>query len=199
MPKPSDSKQDPLSYDDVSLEALGAHLFFGEVDEEKVEDACHFILKRNLFSSQKEPISLFINTPGGEASQGFALIDVMECSTTSIATIGLGQVSSMGVLVISAGTHGMRILTKNTEVMAHQFSGWFGGKHHELIATYESFGMLKRRMLQHFERHSTMSSKQIADILMGPTDRYLTPNECKKYGLIDRVVDSVSIPTVLKK
>jgi ATP-dependent Clp protease protease subunit len=196
MSKENDTDQ--KDFDDVSLESLGTHLFFGPVDTTTAKAACEFILKSNIFDSTSDPLTLVLYTPGGETSAGFAVVDIMETSRRRIATVGSGQVSSMGVLLLSAGAHGLRTLTRNSEIMAHQFSGYFEGKHHELIATAESFKQLELRMFQHFRRHSTMSDKQIRDVLMAPSDRYLTPAECKKYGLVDRVVEYVPVPSLRK-
>lgn len=182
------------SYDDVTLESLGSHLFFGPVDSDTSLAAVEFILKSNLYRKGKAPLTMFFNTGGGETSDGFALIDVMETSRMPIATVGIGTICSMGVLLVSAGTPGMRTLTRNAEVMAHQFEAYFGGKQHELIATQHAFKLLEKRFIRHFLRHSTMTEKQIRDILFGPSDRYLTPAECKRYGLIDRVVDYAELP-----
>lgn len=89
----------------------------------------------------------------------------------------------------------MRTLTKNSEVMAHQFAGYFHGKQHELIATQTAYKMLEARFFKHFLNHSAMSEKQIRDVLFAPSDRYLTPAECKKYGLVDHVVNFFDTPT----
>jgi ATP-dependent protease ClpP protease subunit len=106
---------------------------------------------------------------------------------------------SMGVLLLSGGAKGMRSLTKNAEVMAHQFAGYFAGKQHELIATQNAYKLLEAKFVQHFLRHSTMTERQIRDVLFAPSDRYLTPNECKKYGLVDRVVEYFDTPQVPPK
>ncbi len=90
----------------------------------------------------------------------------------------------------------MRTLTKNSEIMAHQFSGYFSGKQHELIAQQQAYKMLEHRFMRHFLAHSTMSETQIRDVLFGPSDRYLTPLECKKFGLVDRVIEFAEIPRV---
>lgn len=181
-------------YDDISLESQGAHLFFGAVNEDSARDACEFILKSNLFNATGGPLTMFFNTGGGETADGFAVIDVMETSRLPIATVGIGTICSMGVLLISAGKPGLRTLTRNAEVMAHQFAGYFSGKQHELIAQQTAYKLLEHRFMRHFLLHSTMTEKQIRDILFGPSDRYLTPAECRKYGLIDRVVDHAEIP-----
>ena len=181
-------------YDLNSLESMGCHMFFGEVDVETSYAACEFILKSNMLRSNPEPLTMFINTVGGECSEAFAVIDLMETSRIPIATVGTGTVMSMGVLLVSGGTKGLRTLTRNTEVMAHQFAGYFSGKQHELIATQNAYKLLETRFIRHFLTHSTMTEKQIRDVLFAPSDRYLTPAECKKYGLVDRVVDFFDAP-----
>ncbi len=181
-------------YDEESLESFGAHMFFGEVDPTTAYACSEFILKSNLYHQHSKPLTIFFNTCGGDCSDGFAVIDVMETSRLPIATVGIGQQASMGVLLLSAGTKGMRTITSNSEVMAHQFSAYFGGKQHELVATQQAYAMLERKFIRHFLRHSTMSEKQIRDVLFSTTDRYLTPVECKKFGLIDKVVDFADIP-----
>lgn len=90
-------------YDLNSLESLGCHMFFGEVDTDTSYAACEFILKSNLIRRSPEPLTILINTVGGECAEGFAVIDLMETSRVPIATVGIGQIMSMGVLLLSAG------------------------------------------------------------------------------------------------
>lgn len=194
MSKHEEPQTAKAAYDDVSLESFGAHMFFGAVDETTSHAAAEFILKSNLFHENKKPLTMFFNTCGGECSEGFAVIDLMETSRLPIATVGIGQISSMGVLLLSAGTPGMRTITKNSEVMAHQFAGYFSGKQHELIATQHAYQLLEKRFFRHFLRHSLMTEKQIRSVLFAPSDRYLTPAECKKFGLVDRVVEFADLP-----
>jgi ATP-dependent protease ClpP protease subunit len=130
--------EDQSLYDMNSLESMGCHLFFGEVDTDTAFAACDFILKSNLLRVPG-PLTMFINSVGGDTSEGFAVIDLMETSRIPIATVGTGSVISMGVLLLSGGSPGLRTLTKNAEVMAHQFAGYFSGKQHELIATQQAF------------------------------------------------------------
>lgn len=195
----SDSQTTDKAYDDLTLASMGAHMFFGPVDNDSAYDACQFILKSNMFYKEKRALTMFFNTGGGETADGFAVIDLMETSRLPIATVGIGTICSMGVLLISAGNHGMRTLTKNAEVMAHQFSGYFDGKQHELIAQQQAYKMLERRFIRHFLNHSTMTEAQIRDILFAPSDRYLTPLECKKFGLVDRVVEFADVSAVLTR
>ena len=187
--KTEDQNPSENPYDNFSLEALGVHQFFGEVDEEKSHAACEFILKSNLVSKNISTLTMVLNTVGGECNEGFAVIDVMETSRIPVATVGIGNIMSMGVLLLSAGRRGQRVVTKNTEIMAHQFAGYFHGKQHELLATQSAYKMLEDKFFKHFLRHSKMTEKQIRDVLFAPSDRYLTPTEALRFGLVDRVVE----------
>lgn len=178
------------NFDSTSLGSLGCHLIYGEIDQSSAKDTCEFILKSNLMGA--EQATIFLNSEGGNCTDGFAIIDCMEASRIPVHTIAIGMSMSMGVLIMSAGNKGTRTITKNTEVMAHQFSGYFEGKQHELLATQKSLVLLEERFYKHFLTHSKMTQKQIKDVLFAPSDRYLTPAECKKYGLVDKVVDSLA-------
>jgi ATP-dependent Clp protease protease subunit len=178
-----------VDFNDVSLESLGVHMLFGEVDGTTMKEAVNFVLKANMLF--RDDITLVLNTVGGETSEGFALVDVMEASRLNIRTLGMGNIISMGMLLICAGSKGKRVMLKNTCAMAHQFSGYTDGKFHELISTHKSMLYLRQQFLTHFSRHTKMTEKQITEVMFGPTDRYLTPSECKKFGIIDHIVDEL--------
>lgn len=178
-----------VNFDTISLEALQVHQFFGEVNPETAYNACNFILKSNLLYHETIPLTMILNTVGGECGEGFAVIDTMLSSRLPVHTVGIGSIMSMGVLLLTAGYKGQRKITKNTEVMAHQFSSSFYGKQHELVATSRSFKMLEQRMQRHFIKHTTMTAAEVKDVLFAPSDRYLTPKECKRYGICDIIVD----------
>ncbi len=183
----SDDDEPGVPLDAISLNTLGAHLLFGEINTVSVYPAINFIIKSNYIFNDETTLTMLVNSPGGSVSDGFALIDVMGTSRVPIATVGLGQVASMGVLIVSAGTKGKRVITKNTEIMAHQFSTMVYGKYHELVASQKYHEKLEKTFIKHFLRHTKMSEKQIKDIMFSPTDRWLTPKEAKKYGICDEV------------
>lgn len=176
-----------MSLDSLSLSSVGAHLIFTDINQRSAQRAVEFMLKANMVMEDDFPLTLFLNTPGGECSSGHAIINVMEMSRLPISTVGIGEVASMGVSILAAGTKGLRYATHNTVIMSHQYSGGFGGKHHELIASRVIQDRLHEMFIQHFVRHTKMSVKQVNEILMGPSDKYLTPDECVKYGIIDHV------------
>lgn len=175
----------------ISIESLGSHLLFGEINEETIKSAIEFIIKCNKLYADERDLSLFINSTGGNVSDGFALIDMMNISRLNVKTIGLGNIMSMGVLLLAAGTPGKRIITKNCQVMAHQFSSGVEGKFHEVLAAHKADLYLEQQFLTHFKNCTKMTEKQIKDILLGPSDRWLTPIECKKYGIVDHIVDQI--------
>jgi ATP-dependent Clp endopeptidase proteolytic subunit ClpP len=182
---------DMIPLDAISLNTLGAHLLFGEINTASVYQAVNFIIKSNLIFENKTDLTLLLNTPGGNVADGFALIDVMETSRLDISTVAVGQMASMGVLITAAGTKGKRIITKNTEIMAHQFSSFIYGKYHELVAGHKFHEQLKKTIVKHFKRHTVMTEKQINDILFAPSDRWLSPKEAKKFGICDEVRESM--------
>lgn len=184
-------------FNDISLESLGCHLLFGDVEETSMKEAVTFLLKSNqLFKDQE--LTLFVNSVGGLVSGGFSLIDIMDLSRLPIKTVASGNIMSMGVLIACAGHKGKRIMTRNCEVMAHQFYDEFSGKFHELIAHTKALEYTQHQFMQHFKRHSTMTETQIKDVLFGPTDRWLTPTECKKFGLVDHIIDELAPAPVVE-
>jgi len=191
---PPSNEEMVMPYDMISLESLGTFMLFGGIDGTTAFQACEFVIKANMLQQSNNPLTFLINSTGGSVNDGFAIIDIMETSRLPVQTIGTGIIASMGLLILSAGTPGTRVLTQNTEVMAHQWWGGMEGKFHELMAATNEHLRLKQMFIDHFKRHSSMTEKQINDILFAPSDRWLTPKECKKYGLVDRVTEFLDIP-----
>lgn len=183
-------------YDTMSLESMGAFMLFGQIDQQSSYEACEFILKSNILAPKSNALTMFVNSEGGSINDGFAIIDTMETSRLPIQTVGLGLIASMTLLIIAAGHKGTRVITKNAEIMAHQYSSVIEGKHHELMAVTQEYMRLEQLFIHHFKRHSSMSEKQIRDILFAHSDRYLTPQECKKFGLCDYVTEYAEVPKI---
>lgn len=183
-----------IPYDMISLESLGSFMLFGPIDGNTAYASCDFVIKANMLQHGLDPLTFLINSPGGDVNDGFAIIDVMETSRLPIHTVGTGIIASMALLILSAGEKGSRVLTKNTQIMAHQWMSGIEGKFHELIAVTNEHMRLKQMFIDHFKRHSTMTEKQINEVLFSPSDRWLTPQECKKFGLVDHVTEFLEVP-----
>ena len=189
MTVPPNSPQDIVLLDSVSLTNLGAYMLFEEIHEDSSLRLCEYLLKANMICDPRDTLTLFINSPGGSVTDGWAIIDVMEASRVDIQTVALGCIASMGVLIFVAGTKGKRIMAPKTAVMTHQFSTAFYGKQHELIAARKFHDTLEQQFIAHFLRHTKMTEKQIREFLLKPSDTWLTAEECLKLGICDEIRD----------
>lgn len=178
---------DDFGIDDISLHQIGAYMFFDEVDSDSAKGLCEFIIKANYIFTKEQVLTVLVNSPGGQCYDGFSIIDLMESSRLKIQTVGIGMIASMATLITSAGTKGLRVMTKNAFVMTHQFSTYFEGKYHEVIATRDHDDELHARFIQHFLRHTKMTEKQVKDVILGPSDKWLTAKDALRYGMCDRI------------
>jgi ATP-dependent Clp protease protease subunit len=179
--------EDDCGIDDVTLQSIGAYMLFDEVDSESAKNLCEFIIKSNYIFPSDQVLTILVNSPGGEMYDGFSIIDLMETSRLNISTVGIGMIASMASLITTAGTKGLRVMTKNAFVMTHQFSTYFEGKYHELVATRDHDDELHERCIKHFKQYTTMTDKQIKDVFLGSSDKWLTAKEALKYGMCDRI------------
>jgi ATP-dependent Clp protease protease subunit len=178
-----------ISIDKFSLQSIGAYMLFRPIDEESAEDLCQFIIKANYIFPEEQPLTLLINSPGGGVYDGFGIIDLMESSRLQIQTVGIGMVASMASLIFTAGTKGKRIMSRNSFIMTHQFYQGMEGKYHEFIAQRNHDDDIHKRFVEHFQRHTKMSEKQIQDVLLGSSDKWISAKEALKYGMCDEVRD----------
>ena len=171
--------------DILAKEAI--HTLFGRVDEDMVESAVRFILAHNCAPRKKKFITLIVNSEGGDLNDAFALIDIITHSQIPVHTLGLGQISSAGLMIFMAGTPGHRVLTPNTHIMSHQWSGTFEGKIHELMSAQVDFAQTTQRMIAHYERHSKLSVSDIQQHLLPAHDVFLSAEQAVQLGIADRI------------
>lgn len=185
----STDTQQIATLDNVSLTSMGVYMLFDEINDTSAKAACEFLLKSNLLFPSENVITLFINSPGGSVTDGWAIIDVMETSHVGIQTVGIGEIASMGATIFVAGDKGRRVLSKNAAVMTHQFAAYLYGKAHEMVAARKFHDKLENQFIQHFVKNTKMTAKQVRDILLRESDTWLEPKECLKYGMCDIVSD----------
>ena len=162
-------------------------LLMSDVDSESCQEAITWILSNNYSDTPPQILNLLICTPGGNLSTAFALVDVMRGSHIPVRTIGLGEISSAGLLIFMSGEKGERILTPNTSVMSHQFAWANHGKYHELMATVKEYNHIQERLLNHYEKCTKLKRKEIVEKLLIPSDVWLSPEQAVKYGIADKV------------
>lgn len=177
----------PLTMETLNLQNYGVHMLFSEINELTAYDTCQFLLKSNILMTRNDFVTIFINSAGGYCTDGFAIIDMMKASRVKIATRAVGMIESMGFAIFVAGQKGYRTMAPNCEVMSHQFSGGMHGKSHELMAVRKNHDDLHNKFIKLFTEQTNMSKKQVEDVIFGPSDCYLTPKECLKYGITDRI------------
>lgn len=173
-----------------SIEDHHYYLFNDDFNSKSTGDLIKFIIERNLMPKEKpKMMKLIINSPGGEVSSAFALIDTMKGSRIPIYTYGLGEIASCGLLTFIAGEKGKRFITRNTAILSHQFSWGSWGKEHELMARVKEFNNTQERIIEHYKRCTGLTEKQIKTYLLPPEDVWLTAKEAIKYGIADEIVD----------
>ena len=146
------------------------------------------IIAQLLFLEAENPkkeISLYINSPGGVVTAGLAIYDTMQFIRPKVSTLCVGQAASMGSLLLCAGEAGMRYALPNARVMVHQPSGGFQGQASDILRHAEDIMKIKRRLNEIYVKHTGRDYDTIESTL--DRDHFMTADEAKDFGIIDRV------------
>ena len=169
------------------LQDHGIVFLSGGIDDGTAERVCREIIELNL-EGDAEQIQFIINSPGGNASAGFAIIDMMEWSRLPVYTTGIGMVGSMGLLVFMTGEKGRRVVTPRTSILSHRFSGLSGGNHSQLIASRKEQDLLHARIVDHYLRYANIRTREeLEQYLLRDVDTWLSAEEAVSFGLADIV------------
>lgn len=136
--------------------------------------------------SNKKPIHMYINSPGGMVTSGLAIYDTMQYILNPICTWCVGQAASMGSLLLAAGTPGMRHSLPNSRIMIHQPSGGARGQATDIAIQAEEIMKLKKQLYGIYAKH-TKQSLQVIESAM-ERDRYMSPMEAQEFGILDKVL-----------
>ncbi len=161
--------------------------FSGRVDMASCKTALEWVLAESI-EDRNAPLTMIITSYGGLVDPIFGLIDVMLNVPCRIRTVGVGAIISAGFLLFLAGEE--RFVTKNASIMCHQFSSWFSGKEHDLIASVPELKRLSKAMVQYVSSRTGMTQKKVKQTLLGPTDYYIEAKEAVKLGIAHKVVPS---------
>ncbi|XP_054743562.1 ATP-dependent Clp protease proteolytic subunit [Anastrepha obliqua] len=154
------------------------------------DDLSSLVVAQLLFLQSEnfnKPIHMYINSPGGVVTAGLAIYDTMQYVKPPISTWCVGQASSMGSLLLTAGTSGMRYSLPNARIMIHQPSGGAQGQATDIQIQAEEIIKLKQQLINIYVKHT----KQSYDTLQKSMERdnFMSPEEAKKMGLIDHVLE----------
>ena len=142
-----------------------------------------------MSDNKNQDINIYINSPGGSVTAGMAIYDTMQFVPCDIQTYCLGQASSMGAVLLAAGTNGKRHALPNSRVMIHQPWGGAGGTASDIIIQSEELKRYKNSLNEILAKHTGKALKQVET----DTDRdhFMTAEEAKEYGLVDEVIDTL--------
>ena len=145
------------------------------------------------FDDDKSDIHLYINSPGGSVTAGLAIYDTMQYISCDVATYCIGQASSMGALLLTAGTKGKRNALPNARIMIHQPLAGMEGRASDVEIRAKELIRLKRRLNEILIKHTGHSLEKIEE----DTDRdyFMLAEEARDYGLIDNVLEHFEPPT----
>jgi ATP-dependent Clp protease protease subunit len=142
-----------------------------------------------LFLESENPskdIAVYINSPGGMVTSGLAIYDTMQYIRPDVSTVCIGLAASMGSLLLTAGAKGKRYCTPNAKIMVHQPSGGFQGQATDIEIHAKDILATRARLNEIYVQHTGRPLKDIEDAM--ERDKFLTPDEAMKFGLIDEVM-----------
>ncbi|MBP5250255.1 MAG: ATP-dependent Clp endopeptidase proteolytic subunit ClpP [Lachnospiraceae bacterium] len=175
------------SYDIYSRLLKDRIIFLGD----EVNDVtASLVVAQLLFLEAEDPnkdISLYINSPGGSVTDGFAIYDTMQFIKCDVSTICIGMAASMGAFLLAGGAKGKRYILPNSEVMIHQPSGGAKGQATEIKIVAENILKTKKRLN---EILAANTGKPL-EVIERDTERdyYMSAEEAKEYGLVDEIVE----------
>jgi ATP-dependent Clp protease protease subunit len=155
---------------------------------EVTDDVANVIVAQLLFLEAEDPdkdIHLYINSPGGSVTAGFAIYDTMQFVRPPIETTCIGQAASMGALLLAAGTPGKRVALTNARVLIHQPIGGARGQAVDIDIQANEILKMRQRMNEILAEHTGQSVERIAKDT--ERDYYLSAAEAQEYGIVDQV------------
>ena len=178
------------SYDIFSRLLSDRIVFLGE---EVSDVSASLIIAQMLFLEAQDPekdIQLYINSPGGSVSAGFAIYDTMQYIKCDVSTICIGLAASFGAFLLAGGAKGKRIALPNAEIMIHQpaiHGNGIQGQASDIKITSDHIQKSKKRLNTILAENTGKSIDEVA--IATERDNYMTAEEAMNFGLIDEIID----------
>ena len=157
------------------------------------DDVANLVVAQLLHLEAEDPekdIQLYVNSPGGVVYSGLAIYDTMRFIKPDVATVCCGVAMSMGSLLLAGGAAGKRASLPNGRVLIHQPHGGFQGQASDIEIHAREALALRRRLEEIYAEHTGKPVDEISDAI--ERDRFLTPEEAREFGLIDRIMNGRS-------
>jgi ATP-dependent Clp protease protease subunit len=174
------------AYDIYSRLLKDRIIFMGE----QVQDSmANTVIAQMLFLESEDPdkdINLYINSPGGSVTAGLAIYDTMQYIRPDIATICMGQATSMGALLLAAGAKGKRYALPHARVMIHQPLGGVQGQATDIDIQAKEIMKIKELIHKILVKHTGQSMEKIRQDT--ERDYFMDAEEALRYGIVDRII-----------
>jgi ATP-dependent Clp protease, protease subunit len=172
---------------DIYSRLLKERIIFvtGAIDDHIASLVCAQLLFLESENPKKD-IAFYINSPGGVVTAGLAIYDTMRYIRPDISTVCIGQAASMGSLLLCSGAKGKRYSLPNSRIMMHQPSGGAQGQATDIEIQAREILKLRERLNHIYVDHTGQPLKVIEEAV--ERDRFMSPDEALKFGLIDEVV-----------
>ena len=176
---------------DIFSRLLKERIIFlnGQVDD----NMASIIIAQLLFLESESPdkdISIYINSPGGVVSAGLAIYDTIQYIESDVSTLCVGQACSMGALLLASGQKRKRFALPNSRIMIHQPIGGFHGQVTDIEIHTKEILQVKDRLNNILSSHTGQKSSKIKKDV--DRDNFMSPEEAKAYGIIDKVINKRS-------
>lgn len=174
---------------DIFSRLLRERIIFvnGPIEDGMAALVCAQLLSLESDNPNKE-VALYINSPGGMVTSGFAIYDTMRYIRCPVSTVCIGTARSMASFLLMAGTPGRRIALPNSSVVVHQPLGGFQGQASDIERHAEDIIKTKKRMIALYAEHCGCTTEEVERTL--DRDYFMTAEEAKDWGLVDHVYDT---------
>ncbi|HEY4522361.1 MAG TPA: ATP-dependent Clp endopeptidase proteolytic subunit ClpP [Candidatus Paceibacterota bacterium] len=152
-------------------------------------DVANLVVAQLLFLASEDPkkdISFYINSPGGQVSAGFAILDTMNHIQPHVSTVCVGMAASMAAVLLSAGEKGKRYALPNAEIMIHQPHGGAEGQAADIEITAKQIIKMRERLNKILAKNTGQKLDRIEKDV--DRDYFMSSDEALKYGVVDKVL-----------
>jgi ATP-dependent Clp protease, protease subunit len=180
------SNRGERAYDIFSRLLKDRIIFLGDPIEDHI---ANLVIAQLLFLAAEDPekdVNLYVNSPGGVVTAGLAIYDTMQYLKCPVSTICIGQASSMGALLLAAGTKGKRFALPHARIMIHQPLGGVQGQATDIDIQAREILRMRETINEILVRHTG----QPMEAIRRDTDRdfFMSPEQAREYGIIDEVI-----------
>jgi len=158
------------------------------------DNVANIVIAQMLFLQMEDvnkEISIYINSPGGSVTSGLAIYDTMQFLKPDVATYCVGQATSMGALLLCAGTKGKRFALPNSRIMIHQPWGGIQGAAEDISRHAQEILKLRDQINTIISKHTSQSLDKIKKD--ADRDFFMSAEEAKKYGIVDEVIVTTKV------